>query len=245
MSNGPRALRDSERSLILSVLPEDRSGYRAYRERIAVMVVIGEGRRGPGNFILGHAGETPDLSGPMAPVIAYGGSETPDGSVTVTVREEFGGQIEVEIVTSHGEPVADRPEGGRHWTYSNWMPGLPAPATGAAVREVMVRPGLTLAISTGERRVWVHDASTGFVHLLPVTSFYTELMAHLRIRDPRRALAPGLLFADLDQFVDEALRAAFRSVNSIRHRVDVWETINEPVPFPRTSIWKRLFHRKS
>ncbi len=87
-SNGqyPRPLRAVERDLLWSVLPTDRAGYRAYRERIEAMSVIGEGRRGKGDLVLGLAGEAPDVSGPLPQVIASGGVETSGVIVTLTVR---------------------------------------------------------------------------------------------------------------------------------------------------------------
>ncbi len=242
-SNGqyPRRLRAVERDLLWSVLPPDRAGYRAYRERIDAMVVIGEGRRGRGDLVLGLAGDAPDVSGPLPQVIASGGVETSEGVVSVTVRELFAGQIDIEIVSDRGEPVPDTIDERRRWSYSDWLPGRPSPSSGTPVREVMIGPGVTLGISVGERRLWVYEAVTGLVLLLPVTGFYNELMLYRGVRDPKTALVPGRLFDELGLYADEDLREAFLAANRIRHRVEVSGVDSPPPGKPRPSFLRRFF----
>jgi hypothetical protein len=58
-------------------------------------------------------------------------------------------------------------------------------------------------------------------HPIPVTNFHNELMVQKQIRDPGRALAPGLLFDELSTTTDADLRAAFVAYNIARKRVDV------------------------
>ncbi len=112
----PRSLRPKERDLLDGVLPPDRPGYRRYREMIDTMVVLGEGRRGPGHYILGRPGDTPDLTAPLPPVVAFGTVISTHASFTVTVREYTGGQIDVEIVSGSGEEVPDHFEEKNRWT---------------------------------------------------------------------------------------------------------------------------------
>jgi hypothetical protein len=57
------------------------------------MIVLGEGRRGKGNFVLGFEGDKADITSPLPPVVAFGMIETPKGSVSITVRQYVGKQI--------------------------------------------------------------------------------------------------------------------------------------------------------
>ncbi len=221
----PRPLRPKERDLLEFVLPVDRPGYRAIRDEVSRLLVIGEGRRGEGNFVLGEAGREPDFSMPLRPVIAHGMVEATADRFGVTVREPFEGQIDVEIVSRGGGEIPDHFEEKRRWTYSSWAPGSASPATGEVVREVAVDSARTMAIAAGERRLWLHDRTTGMVLPIPVTNFYNELMLIQRIRDPAIALRSQLLFESHRSYADADLKAAFIAYNAVKRRVDV-----EPAP---------------
>lgn len=233
----PRPLRAKERDLLESVLPESAPGYRVYRDLLSVLTVIGEGRRGEGNLILGRAGDAPDTSGPLLPVVAYGAVVGTCDTYTVTVREFAGEQCDVEIVAGHGETVPDHFEEKRRWSYSTWSPGSPSPATGVMPREVLIDETCVLALAPGERRLWVHDRERGMNMPIPITGYHNELMVHRRVRDPRVALRPDRFFDELDRYSDEDLRAAFVAYNTVRRRVRLAERppIARPAP-----LWKRV-----
>jgi hypothetical protein len=217
----PRSLRPKERDLLESVLPPDRLGYRRYRGLLETMQVIGEGRRGAGNLILGHPGDVPDLTSPLAPVVAYGVVETTKDRYTITVRECVDDQIDAEIVSLHEEEIPEHFEEKRRWTYASWMPGSASPATGMPVREVKIDSRSVLVIASADRRLWLYDGETGMNHPLPVTNYHNELMLHKQIRDPALALKAGLLFDQLSSYSDDDLRGAFVSYNAARRRVEV------------------------
>ncbi len=184
------------------------------------MAVIGQGRRGRGDLILGLPGRQADPDAPFSPVIAYGMIETARGYVSVSVREEADALINVEIVPGSGEEVPGREEETRRWTYSLWSPGMPSPATGAGVREVPVDANVTLVLAPAEKRIWVHERTGGTVRLIPITNFYGELMIRRAVRDPHVALRPSLLWERLDGFPDRDLLAAFTGYNALgRHAV--------------------------
>ena len=219
----PRIIRAKELDVLDWVLPVDRPGYKRYRDLIAEMVVLSEGRRGPGNIILGYRDDVPDVASPLAPVVAYGMIEAVADTYSVTVREFIGKQIDAEIVSSRGEEIPDALDEKRRWTYSTWRPGEHSPATGNPVREVVIET-VVLAIARLEKRVWVHDRPTGMNHLIPITNFYNHLMLHKHIRDAEIALKADLLFEHLDRYTDEDLRWAFVAYNAVKHKVDI------PVP---------------
>lgn len=224
----PRPLRAKELELLHFVLPLESDGYRKYREDIAGMVVLAEGRRGKGNFVLGHQGDRADISSPLAAVIAYGVVETADDAFTITVRECIGNQIDVEIVSRRGEEVPDSLAVTRGWTYSTWKPGLVSPASLQPVREVRITDALTLAVAAAEKRLWLHDAALGMNHLIPITNFYNEVMLHKHIRDPKIALNSSLLYEQLDRYTDADLRSAFIAYNRVRPKVLI--AAEEPPP---------------
>jgi hypothetical protein len=228
-STYPRILRPKERDLLESVLPPDRPGYRRYREQLETMQVIGEGRRGAGNLILGHPGDLPDLTSPLPAVVAYGVVETTRDYYTITVRECVGGQIDAEIVSAHDEEIPDHFEEKRRWTQAEWKPGSASPATGVLVREVPIDIHSVLAIAAGEKRLWLYDGATGMNHPIPVTNYHNELMLRKQIRDPELALKSGLLFDQLSSYSDEDLRAAFVAYNAGRRRVEV-QSVPSPAP---------------
>ena len=240
----PRTLRPKEQDLLDSVLPVDRRGYRHYREFLSRMVVLGAGRRGAGNLVLGISGDRPDVTSPLAPVVAYGMVETTRDAFSVTLREVVGGQIDVEIVSSRGEEVPDHFEEKRRWTYSTWAPGSPSPATGDRAREVRVSDALSLGILSPEQRLLLHDSSTGMVHLIPITSFYNELMLHKNIRDPKTALNAKLLFQNLHAYSDEDLRSAFVSYNRLKHRVLLVDALPVPQSTGIVAYLETLFGKK-
>lgn len=217
----PRALRQKEMDLLESVLPPDRPGYRRYRDLVNSMVVIGEGRRGAGNLVLGPEGHVPDLVSPLAQVVAYGVVETTLDSFTMTVREYIGNQIDVEIVSSSLGEIPDHFEEKRRWTYSTWRPGSPSPLHNQPVREVVIGEAFVLVISRDEKRLWVYDGDSGMNLLIPITNFYNELMLHKHIRDPRVALVSQLLFTHLEEYSDDDLRVSFITYNILKRKVDV------------------------
>src|SRR5260370_20073562 len=95
----PRHLAGREREWIHWILPDDRAGYRDYLLHIQSMLVIGQGRRGKGEIILGGQGSGPDFGAPLAPVFAYGAVETDVGTISTTLREILDGQISGVIVS--------------------------------------------------------------------------------------------------------------------------------------------------
>ena len=237
----PRTLRPKEVDLLEGVLPPDRPGYQRYRELIHAMVVLGEGNQGPGNYLLGYLGATPDHSMPLSPVIAFGVVEATSGSYAVTIREFAGGQIEVEIVSGPEGVVPDHFEEKRRWTYSTWLPGQPSPATGGAVREVAIDPFLTLAIAPKEKRIWLYDRASGINLLLPVTNFHNELMLCKGIRDPKIALDVGMFFGGHADYSDADLREAFIRYNAFKLHVNLQQAPPVPSAGGFFQAVKRLF----
>ncbi len=218
-------LTQREREWIEWILPPERSGYKAYRDLLSDMVVIGEGRRGKGEMIMGRPGSVVDLSMPLPPVFAYGAIETNFGTITITLRELLEDQLSLEIVNQKSEEVPAEFEEARRWTYSTWSPGSPCPQCGKEVREVHIRTANetyarhVLAICPRDRRLWMFEETNRVNRLVPVTNYYNELMLHKNIRDPKFALDAKRLFAALSSFTDEELTYAFLTYNKLKTKV--------------------------
>ncbi|HUL42929.1 MAG TPA: hypothetical protein VLY03_01090 [Bacteroidota bacterium] len=240
-----------EREWIQWILPAERTGYSAYRHSIERMVILGEGRRGKGEMILGYEDETVDLSAPLAPVFAYGVIETDFGLISITLREIENDQASVEIVSHRAEEIPEIFEESRRWTYSTWTPGHPCPQCVLSVREVQVHSSdvsgrsLVLAICKRDLRLWVYDSEDGVNRLIPVTNYYNELMLHKGIRDPDIALDAKRFFRELEKYSDADLARAFLTYNSMKAKVRVEGTIEQAPGEPRSlfGVIRKIFSR--
>ncbi|MBI3189266.1 MAG: hypothetical protein HYZ33_01320, partial [Ignavibacteriales bacterium] len=171
MPEYPRPLTQTEHELLFWILPLERNGYTLYRDAIQNFVVIGEGRRGNGELILGEQNDTPDFDEPLAPVFAYGAIETTFGTISITAREISHNQASIEIVNHRNERVPDEFEESRRWTYSSWKPGNDCPQCLQTVREVQMHSAerhVTLAMCRTDKRLWVFDFTSEVNRLIPI-----------------------------------------------------------------------------
>jgi hypothetical protein len=231
----PRALTPFERATLLWLLPEDKPGYNEYRKYISMWKVVGEGRRGSGNYILAEPSTIADAESPLPQVLAYGMIEADRADISVTLRELLENQLEFEIVNVKGETIPEHFTEKRRWNFSLWTPKQPCPICCRPPREVTIRREIgsdaTLAVCVSDRRLWICDARDGVNHLIPVTNFHNALMLYKNIRDPERALAADNFFKDLHMFSDPDLTAAFVHYNKLRKKVDLGTVL-----FPKTKI---------
>jgi hypothetical protein len=223
----PRSLSPREREWIEWILPPDRPAYQSYRALISTMMVIGRGRRGAGEIILGGSTEMPDFSEPLSSVAAYGAIETNVGTISITLREPASDQISVEIVSHHSDDIPSQFEEQRRWTYSTWLPAHHCPQCLRACREVPMHSNaaadtaFVLTFCTTDNRLWVYDSASGMVRLIPMTNYYNELMLHKNIRDPHIALDAKRLFRQLSDYTDADLAYAFLTYNTMRTKFQV------------------------
>ena len=240
----PRRLTDWERELLLWLLPADRPGYREYRDLIEQWGVTAAGRRGPGNYILSPLDERVDNESPLPQVLSYGVVETDQGSISVSLRERLGNQVEFEIAKLGPGEIGPSFRELRRWTFSSWSAGKPCPMCERPTREVPMKTTtgreLVLAICAKNERLWVFDIPSGVNHPVPMTNFYNEVMLHRRVRDPETALDPRRLFSRLDEFTDGDLVRAFSSYNKIRTKIPLQDEIVEPRTESKSSLLGRL-----
>jgi hypothetical protein len=192
------------------------------RDALTVYSVIGEGRRGQGEVVIGRSADTPDFSEPFGAVFAYGAIETTEGTVTATLRETVNHQTSFEIVGQKMEEIPAEFRELRRWTYSTWKPGDPCPQCLQTTREVKMTgqtPPIILAFCARDRRIWVYDGEKLVNRLIPVTNFYNELMIAKGVRDSKVALESKRLFSELKDFSDADLADAFSRYNRFRTKV--------------------------
>ncbi len=241
----PRERSTREQEIIDWLLPDDRTGYRAFKERLRPLFVIGEGRWGRHDYVFGAIGQDIDREAGMRPVVAFGRLLADPCDVTVSIHEEDDeGRIEMQIAPVGREELPDALLERARWTYSTWDPGAPCPASGARVREVLLpntgAGALVLAIAPTQHVVWLHNAQLRTNTLVPVSNFYNELMIAERIRDPKIVFDHALLFREPERFTDARLIEAFLAYNARYRKVPLQRFDAPPA---RRSWLRRLFNR--
>ncbi|MDB5034883.1 MAG: hypothetical protein JWQ98_2124 [Chlorobi bacterium] len=237
-SQFPRELSPVEWAWLAYLLPADRPGYARFLGSLDGYVLLGEGRWGTDDFVLGPVGGAEiDRTEGMQPIVAYGEiiMVAPGGReevMTLAVHQPNDDGL-VEFQISGLDAVADSGEWteARRWSYSRWNPGNPCPATGGPVREIGLdaKGELLLTVSPVKRVLWLHDRADMTSTLVPVTNYYNELMLLKGIRDPGIALDHRRLFTALDDFTDVDLRLAFIRYNMSFRKIDP-ERLREATP---------------
>ncbi|HEY7750731.1 MAG TPA: hypothetical protein VH917_00445, partial [Ignavibacteriaceae bacterium] len=206
----PRNLTSSEKKILFSVLPESKAGYKLCLEKISDIVVIGSGRFGGGNFILGNPGSIPDLSISSSPVFALGSLVCSGFSIDVVIHEEQDSQIEYDISSSVKDIQLIDFGIDEVRSFSLWNPGDNKIFGDNIVRQYdIVESEYILAVSPGLKKIWLHNYSTGVNHIIPLTNFFNELMRLKNVRNPEVALSPYNFFAELDSYSAEEIKSAF------------------------------------
>ena len=227
MENFPRKLKELERELLFSILPSEKSGYLTYREKIENKYVLGSGRFGETNLILGNKEEELDIQDASSTIFAAGSIIYDEGKIEISINEEIEDRIEFDISPKDYEFVFKCKEIKR-WNYSEWIPGQKSPKENSYVREVIISQGkYILAISPEEKRIWLHENDSGINHLIPLSNYYNQLMIEKNIRDPKIALKPNLFFGDKtgkhSEYTDIELRNTFISYNKYLRKLDIKE----------------------
>jgi hypothetical protein len=233
----PRQLTKREKYFLFSILPEEKTGYKAYREKIENFYVIGQGRYGETNYILGHKDSKPDLSLPLSPIFACGSIIYKEGTVDIIIHEESENRIEFDISFSNPGYIPDDIQEINRCIYSLWLPGENAPQDNSEVREIVIKEKeYILAISPLHKKLWLYDFKTGINHLLPVSNFYNYLMIVKNIRNPQLVSRPQSLFEKLDYYSDNELVSAFILYNKYFKKADI-----KSFEKPRAELSKKHF----
>lgn len=250
--NFPRKLSTIEEYWLNIILPEDRPGYKIYRDKIKELYVIGYGKYPPFNLILGEKDDKPDLTIPAQPIVASGTFFYKTGKVDVSIFEEFEKQIEIDIHSEgfyyfeiHPDQLMNREE--KIFTISNWLPGQKHPMDNSELRQIEIDPDrITLVISQSYKRIWIYDHQLQTNKLIPITNFYQELLKVLKIHDSKIITDINYFFLNLKKFSDLQIREAFFNYNRSWKKVNLPEirkSEQEKLSWIK-KLFKRLLWRK-
>lgn len=243
----PRQLMQIERDLIFSILPENRIGYKLYRDKIDHYKVIGFGRSGTNNLILSREVTQPDLTAPLAPIFAVGNAMVNPGEIYIVIHEEFEDQIEIDFsLSSDVDEISDEIEIKQYWTYSTWKPGKLNPADNSKVREIhLINNSLVIAISTRNKKVWIYDDKTGLNHFIPVTKLYDEMMRIRKGKNPEIALNAKRFFSNNADFNDELIGQGFLVYNKYWKKLKIDDSLFLNKVEPKSqSLLKKIFSQR-
>jgi hypothetical protein len=222
LTHFPRELTKQERYLLFSVLPEEKPGYKHYREKISKLLVTGFGRFKNSNLILGKQNTIPDLSYSSAPVFAAGTIQIPGDEIDILINEEVDDEIEFDLTIKNSNIIPEEINEQERWSYSDWNPGNKSPHDNKEVREVVVSKGeYILVFAPSHKKIWLYVNGSGVNYLLPLTNYYNELMRFKRIKDPKEALNPKLFFQNLTEYTDDELINALLLYNEYMRRFSI------------------------
>ena len=243
----PRKLSELERYWINLILPEDRPGYKIYRDKIENLFVIGYGKFPPFNLILGDKDDKPDPTIPSQALIATGKFIYDQGTVNVSIFEEFENQIEIDIQPegfNYFQIPTEKIIGKeKNWfTYSNWKPGLKHPFDNSDLRVVEIQKNvIDLVISSQHKRIWIYDYNLKTNKFIPITNFYQEILKVAGIRDVKTMTDLNFFFSNLKKFTDTQIREAFINYNRYWKKFDLQK--ETPTKSEKKNFFKKIFER--
>lgn len=243
----PRSLCNLEFYWLNLILPENRLGYKAYKEKIEKLLVIGYGKNPPYSIVLGNKDDLPDLSIPQQSVVAYGFFSYDFATVEITLLEEFENQIELEIFSTEYDKLKSIDpnqliNAEKNWfTYSEWSPGMNHPFDHSSIREVKINDNITLAISSKYNRIWIFDKQSGMNIFIPITNFYQEVLSFSGIRDLNLMTDYKYFFKYPEKFSDDIIYKAFLNYNRKRKKVNA--ELEKEEHFKKESIWRKILKR--
>ena len=239
----PRNLSAMEIEQLNFVLPENIIVYNDYRMRIAALLVIGQGRMGEGNFILGKIGDIPDLSYSSLPVFASGQIKYGNDKVQVTIHEEFDNNIEFSINVINSESITEGSKITGGWTYSTWKPGDKSPFENDELRIIDIaekKKELVLVLSKANHSIWLYEAAKQYNHIIPVTNFINELLRGNTSIERTKGINMNYIFDNLNKFKDNDFIKAFVNYNKQWHKVNSSKIELKPVK-EKTGLFGKLF----
>ncbi|MEI8134319.1 MAG: hypothetical protein WCH46_04460 [bacterium] len=245
-SEFPRQASETEIELLRWLLPHSSLGYLPYREFITKAQIIGEGRWGEGDLIFDTKLSTIDRTLGMMPVVSYGEFETNQRAFSISIHD-FNVDDQLEVQFSGVYPVSGS-NIKMKWCYSYWKSGDKCPATDSEVREVVIQDNsesiiYVLAISPAKKVLWMHSVQTGFNQLIPITSFYDELLRVKHIRDATLISKPSTFFEQVENFTDDDFKKALLEYNKkANHKFDLSNMLQKSTA-PKKSILQKIFGR--
>lgn len=207
MKEFPQKLSQVEQNLLLLLLPEDKPGYARYRKFINDYFIIGEGRFGEGNYILGKVDDEIDLEISSSAILTSGIIETDKATFEISINEIQDNKIEFSISPYPDENEIYKVE--KVVTLSNWIPGKKSP-DGNKVKLFPI-DGLNyiLVIAPSDHKIWLYEKSSGINYPIPISNFYNELLRLKRETRNEAYKSPNKLFDEIETFKESEIILAF------------------------------------
>lgn len=237
MREFPRKLSDAELNLLLLLLPEEKSGYARYRSLIREFFVIGEGRFGEGNYLLGNANDEIDLEISSSPILTSGVVKTDKTTFEISINEIQDNKIEFSISPYPDQNEIFRVE--KVITLSDWIPGKKSPDGNKVKLYSIDGMNYILAIVPAEHKIWLYEKSSGINYPIPVSNFYNELLRLKRETRNEVYKNPNKLFEDIELFTELEIILAFLLYSKYKRRFHLDHLIDKFLTEPKKK--KSLF----
>jgi hypothetical protein len=241
----PRRLTGQETGWLFYLLPEEIPAYAEYRTKLSSMLVIGEGRFGEGNLVLGYEGDKPDLSYSSLPVFACGQIIYKECRLQISVHEFFDNKIEASISNISGDKIPAGLTEVSRWSYSYWKPGAASPFEGDRLREIDIaktKGALVLALSIKNYSVWLYEAKTGLNRIIPVTNFINELLRGNTTVDKTKGINISFVFENLNNFSDDEFIKAMVQYNKQWRKVELPDS-DAAIGGEKKGLFKKIFSK--
>jgi hypothetical protein len=221
----PKKISESERAILFSLLPENKSGYQHYRKLLEHLVLIGEGRFGNGNLILGEAKSVVNLSIPSSHVFAFGNIYSSSENYYAVIHTIDDGMIEVQI---DPYPIKDNLLIEKVVSYSDWKPGMKSPERDSEVFEYMIKENeYDLAICPLSKKIWLHEFESGVNYIIPLSNFFNELMRVRNVKDEKLLTNPAIFFSQVNTFSEMEIKLAFLLYNKYLRHFDLGDALEK------------------
>lgn len=220
----PRKLTEQEKDWLYYLLPAERKGYAEYRKKLEGMQVIGEGRFGEGNYILGYEKDVPDPSYPSLPVFACGQILFEKCTVQVTIHEEHDNKVEYSINNINGEGLPEGQKEKSRWSNSYWKPGEKSQFNNNELREIEVTKNkgeIVIVLSKVNPSICIYEEETGINHIIPATNYLNELLRGKTNIDKTKGVNVKYVMDHNEIFKDEDYIKAFVQYSKQWRKIDL------------------------
>lgn len=221
----PRKLTASERTILFSILPDGKTGYKNYRSLIDKFYLIGEGRFGNGNLILGELDKLSDPFISSSSVFALGNIFTADEDYYIVIHSIDEGAIEIQI---DPYPVNNEIVITKVVSYSDWVPGMKSPEKNSKVYQYLIKEKeYILAICPLSKKIWLHEYITGVNHIIPKSNFINELMQLQKVTKDKSLINPANFFENINKFSDNEIKLSFLLYNKYLKHFDLGDKLEK------------------
>ena len=221
----PRRLSKSEQEILLSILPGNKIGYKNYHTLIDERFLIGEGRFGNGNLILGFIDDKPDLTVPSSSVFALGNVQTSEGNYYVVIHSVDEEMIEFQVDPF---PVEENIIIQNVTSYSDWNPGMESPEKKSKVYEFAIKEDeYLLAVCPLSKKIWLHEYKSQVNHIIPLSNFFNELMRLRNVKDEKSLQNPSNFFNEINSYSEIEIKTAFLLYNKYLKRFELNDILIE------------------